>query len=276
VNHRIVVVAVVAVVACDAAACSRPGTDRAFQWTEQLPVGAVVHLRNGAGQVTVRRAAGPMTLVTGTRRWRRGREGDIRFVVTHKGNDYYVCAMWRGSGKCDESGYRGRHINGFLTMFSLFHHGSDASADLTAELPANIAVDVTTTNGSVQIDGITAGVTARTTNGTVQASNVSGPLSLASTNGNVRLSTDSLSDADSVRLTTTNGTIRAELPAGVQGNFDLSAVNGVVRSDFPLPSTDRRPGRHLKGQLGTSTRVVKMKAVNGTVSLVSRGAPAAQ
>lgn len=273
-NYRIVVAVAVA---CATAACSRPRTeDRAFEWTEQLPAGSVVHLRNGAGQVTVRHAAGPMTLVTGTRRWRRGRGGDIRFVVTHKGNDYYVCAMWRGSGKCDESGYRGRHVNGFLTMFSLFHRGSDASADFTAELPADIAVDVRTTNGSVQIDGVTAGVTARTTNGTVQASNVSGPLALASTNGNVRLTTDSLSDADSVRLTTTNGTIHAELPAGVQGSFDLSAVNGSVRSDFPLSSTDRRPGRHLQGQLGTSTRVVKMKAVNGTVSLVSRSAPTLQ
>lgn len=269
-NYR---TAVFAAVACAAAACSRPRAERAFEWTDQLPAGAVVHLRNGAGPVTVRRANGPMTLVTGTRRWRRGRAGDIRFVVTQRGSDYYVCAMWRRSGSCDESGYRGRQIGGFLTMFSLFHRGSDASADFVAELPDNVAVDVRTTNGSVQVDGVTAGVTARTTNGTVQASNVSGPVALSTVNGNVRLTTDSLSETGPVRLTTTNGTIHAELPADVQGKFDISAVNGVVRSEFPIPSTGRR---HLQGQLGTSPRVVMMRARNGTVSLISRGTPATQ
>ncbi|HEX3866294.1 MAG TPA: hypothetical protein VHV78_06045, partial [Gemmatimonadaceae bacterium] len=42
-----------------AAACSRPGeNDRAFQWTNQLPPGAVVHLRDGAGDISVRRGKG--------------------------------------------------------------------------------------------------------------------------------------------------------------------------------------------------------------------------
>ena len=268
-NYRI---AFLAAAAFSAAACSRISEDRAFQWSDQLPAGAVVHLRSGAGEVTVRRADGATAHVTGTRRWRRGRSRDIRFVVNQNGNDYYICAMWSGSGKCDASGYRGRQRNGFLTMFSLFHRGSDASADFVAELPANVGVDVRTFNGSVRVDGLTGGVTARTSNGTVQASNVSGPLALTTTNGNVRLTTDSLSDSDSVRLSTTNGTIHAELPAGVQGAFDISTVNGAVRSDFPIPGADGRSSRHLQGQLGTSARVVRMRAVNGTVSLVSRTA----
>lgn len=274
-TNRIAVLAAVPIIAV--AACSSPGADdRAFQWTDQVPAGSVVHLRDGSGDITIRRAAGPSALVTGSRRWRRGRSSDIHFVMKQEGNDYYLCAMWRGSGRCGSSGYRGRQTGSFLTMFSLFHRGSDARADFVAEVPANVVVDALTTNGSVQVNGMMAGVTAKTVNGTVEAANVSGPVTLATTNGNVRLSIDSLADADVVRLSTTNGGIRAELPANLQGNFDLSTVNGVVKSDFPIPpsSSSSHANRHLQGQIGSLARVVKMRTINGTVSVTGRAAPA--
>jgi hypothetical protein len=276
VKNRLVIVAAVALAA---AACSRPGSqDHAFQWTNELPAGSVVHLRGGAGDIVIRRASGQTALVSASKSWRRSRRNDVRFVVSQSGNDYYICAMWRASGKCGASGYRGRQTSSFLTMFSLFHRSNDASADFVAEIPANVAVDARTTIGSVQIDGMTSGVTARTSNGTVQASNVSGPLSLTTTNGNVELSTaDVLSPSDEIRLTTTNGTIRAELPAGIDGNFDLSVVNGAVNSDLSLAASPKsRRGRHLQGQIGSSTRVVKMRAISGMVSLRTRATPATQ
>ena len=265
--------------ALSTAACThRSREDSPFRWTTQLAPGSVVHLRDGFGNITVRRSSGTEAVVSGMRQWRRGRPGDLEFVITQDGKDYYVCAMWRGSGKCAANGYRGRRTGGFLSMFSLFHRSSDATAQIIAELPANVAVDARTTLGSVQIDGITGGVTAHATNGTVQAWNVSGPLSLSATNGNVRVTADSLAPTDSVILTTTNGTVRAELPAGLQGTFDLSTVNGSVSSDFPIPAaTAGRVGRHLEGQIGQSNRLVKLRAVNGTVTLTTRGgAPTAQ
>jgi hypothetical protein len=273
VRYRIAVFAVAAVAAT---ACSRSrGEDRAFEWANQLPAGAVLHLRDGAGDIVIKRSADQSVQVSGSRRWRRGRSSDVKFVVNQVGNDYYVCAMWQGSGKCGSNGYRGRQMGGFLTMFSLFHRHSDATADFIAEIPANVVVDAKTSDGSVRIDGMTAGVTAHTTNGTIQASNVAGPLALSTTNGDVRLSTDALADADAVSLTTTNGTIRAELPPTLEGAFDLSVVNGMVRTDLPLASSGKgRPGRRFQGQIGSLTRVVKMRAVNGNVSLVTRGAPA--
>ena len=49
----------------------------------------------------------------------------------------------------------------------------------------------------------------------------------------------------------------------------------MVRTDLPLASSGKgRPGRRFQGQIGSLTRVVKMRAVNGNVSLVTRGAPA--
>ena len=261
-----------------ATACRRAGSDEhAFQWSTEVPAGAVVHLRDGAGNITVRRSLGQQATVSGGRRWRRGRAKDVRFEVVSSGKDIFVCAMWSGSGKCGSSGYKGRSTGGFLSMFSLFHRGSDASADFVADLPANVTVDARTTTGSVEIDGSAAGVIARSTNGNVTAVNVSGPVALTTTNGNANLSDDSLSDGDSVRVSTTNGNIRAELPSAVQGRFDLSTVNGMVHSNLPLPSAQSgKSTRKVQGQIGTLARLVRLHTINGMVSVTTRGAPATQ
>jgi DUF4097 and DUF4098 domain-containing protein YvlB len=197
----------------------------------------------------------------------------VRFVVESRDGEYYICAMWRNSGNCDGR-YRGRSTSSFLSMFSLFHRSSDAFADFDVVLPANVVVNAQTNTGSVQIDGITAGVTARSLNGTVRATNVSGPLSLASVNGDVRLSADSLSPNDSVRLQTVNGSVHAELPPATEGAFDLSTTNGTVHSDIPLPasSTGARARKHLTGQVGSAMRSVRLRTTNGRVVLTTRGA----
>jgi DUF4097 and DUF4098 domain-containing protein YvlB len=256
------------------AACSRPGSDDAFKWVEELGPGAVLHIRDGAGDIVVRRAEGQTATITGSRRWKRSRAKDVKFVVTRSGNDYYVCAMWRASGKCGNGKYNGRQTNTFLSMFSLFHRSSDASADFVAEVPANVVVDARTTIGTVEVDGMASGVTAQSTSGGVNAINVSGPLSLSTTNGDVRLVTDSLSPSGTIDLSTRRGRILAELPQNVEGTFDLSVMSGSIRNDLGLTQAPRsRTGRHFQGQIGSSTRSVKMRVGTGSVSVVTRSAP---
>ena len=266
-------IAVVALISL--AACSHQGSDEPFKWTQQLAPGAVVHIRDGAGDITVRRAEGQTATVMGARHWKRSRAKDVSFVVSQSGNDYYICAMWRGSGKCGSGKYKGRQTGSLLSMFSLFHRSNDASADFVAEIPANVVIDARTTIGTVEIDGITAGVTAQSTNGGVHALNVSGPVTLSTTTGDVRLIADSLSPTDAIDLSTRRGRILAELPQNVEGAFDLSVLSGSVRNDLGLIQAPRsRTGRHFQGQVGSSRRSVKMRAGTGSVTVTTRSAPA--
>ncbi|HEY2162572.1 MAG TPA: hypothetical protein VGH04_01220, partial [Gemmatimonadaceae bacterium] len=116
------------VLAAFAAGCSHAGSDEhAWEWTNQIPPGSTVHFRDGVGDITVRQApAGRLATVTASRTWKRCRERDVDFVVTQEGNDFYVCAMWKGSGRCGENGYRGRRTGGILEAFALFRRSSDA------------------------------------------------------------------------------------------------------------------------------------------------------
>jgi putative adhesin len=252
-----------------AAGCSRTTVnDDAFSWSDTIPDGATVHVLDGTGSITVRAAGNHTALVRGAVRSRRGRLKDITFAVNRDGGDYYICAMWRTSGRCGASGYRGSSSHSWWTIFSLFHHGSDAVANFTVNLPAATRLDARTTTGIVTIDGATAGVTAHAVNGGVHVSDVSGPLALTTVNGDVRLSAATLAPTDSVHLSSVNGAVRAELPPSLDGQFDISVTNGVVRSDLMIPgvSTSRR---RISGQVGSSDRVVRVHTVNGAVILTS-------
>ena len=257
-----------------AAGCSHAGSEEhAWEWTNQIAPGSTVHIRNGAGDITVRPStSGRLATVTAGRAWKRSRDRDIDFVVTQEGNQYYVCAMWRGSGNCGANGYRGRRTGGILEAFALFRRSSDATASFVAQLPADVFVDAQTTTGSVDIEGVSSGVRAKSTNGTVTAAHVSGPLTLTTVNGNVRLSVDAVAASDSINLRTTNGMIVAELPSNIDGMFDLAVTNGVVRTDLPINGDKaQRAGRRVRGQIGTSSRVVRMRTTNGTLSVTTKG-----
>ena len=93
----------------------------------------------------VRRAAGQTALVNGSRRWRRGRSSDIQFRRHAVGNDYYVCAMWRNSGKCGASGYRGRNTGGFLSDVQPLPSDHRCLPPISSpSIPANVVVDART------------------------------------------------------------------------------------------------------------------------------------
>jgi DUF4097 and DUF4098 domain-containing protein YvlB len=144
--------------------------------------------------------------------------------------------------------------------------------DFVAEIPANVTIDAKTSSGEVSIDGMTAGVTARTINGDIKAVNVGGKINLGTTNGDLSFAAADRAELDGISLSTTNGEIRAELPANAEGAFDLSTVNGDVSSDFPLAALGKsRVGHHLQGQIGSAAQAVKMRSTNGSVTVVRRG-----
>ena len=258
-----------------ASGCSRSGSeDHAWEWTNQLEPGSIVHIRNGVGNITVRQGSDSrFARVTGGRRWQRGRENDVQFVVNHTGNEYYVCAMWKHSGDCSASGYHGRSSS-FLDVVALFHRSGDVSASFVAQLPADVIVDVRTTSGTIDIEGASSGLTARATNGIVTATHVSGPIALTTINGNVNLSVDATGAADSIYVSTTNGVIKAQLPPTIDGTFDLSVTNGSLHSDLAINAENGgHRTRHIEGRIGSSARIVRMRARNGNVSVTTKAAP---
>jgi hypothetical protein len=237
----------------------------AFRWSEPLPEGATIHLRNTNGTIRVRPTSESAPKVVGAKRWRFGRERDIQFVANRIGNDVYVCAVWRSSGRCDEEGYRFSSRR----MFRFFgiRWGTDARATLTVDLPAGVKVDARTTSGSLDIQGARAGGNASTVNGSIVLKEAAGSFALSSVNGGITAAIDSLADHDTLSFETVNGSVRANLPRDYDGAVSLSTVNGGVRTDFPITTTGSFSRRKLVGKVGESSQLLRVQTVNGGITL---------
>ena len=252
--------------------CHREATERpdAFSWSEELAPGTTLHLRTTNGSVTVRGSAEPRAHVQGSKRWRRGRERDVRFVVARDGHDVYVCAIWRRrGGRCGDERYRPSPPR-WVQMFGLLRRRSDMAASLDVALPAGVRVDASTVNGQLTITEASGDIRAETINGDIRASTIGGGLQLKTVNGSIRARAAALDKDAPVELESVNGSVVAEVPSPLDADVSLATVNGHISTDFPLAVTGSQSKRKLNGTLGAGGRPVKLTTVNGSVELKSR------
>lgn len=258
---------------CAVMACGRRAHDSpdAFRWEAELEPGTTIHLRTGSGRIDVIPGSGRFARVSGATHW-VGRNDPIHFAWKHDGDELYVCAQRSNRGDCDEDGGSfGDSGHSWLDIFSLFKRRStNAMASFRVELPSQIKVDASTMNGTISLAGVTGGISARTLNGSIDINHAAGPVEAKSTNGSIDAVIDSLGSEDEVALEGVNGSITAVLPADLEAEVELRTVNGGIRSDFAVTTEGELSKHRLRGQIGSSSRDVLLKTVNGNVSLLRR------
>lgn len=256
---------------CAVTACGRRAHDspEAFRWEAELEPGTTIHLRTGSGRIEVGPGTGRFARVTGATHW-IGRNDPIRFAWKRDGDELYVCALRSTRGDCDEdSGSFGDSGHSWLDIFSLFKRRStNAMASFRVELPGEVKVDASTMNGAISLAGVTGGISARTLNGSIDIHHAAGAIEAKSTNGNIDAVIDSLGSDDAVELQGVNGSMTAVLPPDLEAEVQLSTVNGGIRSDFAVTTEGELSKHRLRGQIGSSSREVVLKTVNGNVSLL--------
>lgn len=233
-----------------------------FDWSGSIPAGSWLTVRNLNGAVDVEAASGDQASVHATKHYRDDADAKrVHFVVTKDGSNVTVCALWNEGDTCDEDGYHSHHDGD--------HDRSDhVSVHFTVKLPKGVRMNAGTVNGDVSVAGATAPVKAHTVNGSVEASTTSGPVDASTVNGDVRVRMDALTGDGDLRYSTVNGSITAELPAGLNADIDMETVNGSLTSDFPLTvSGNINPRRHLHATLGSGGRRIEFHTVNGSIEL---------
>jgi DUF4097 and DUF4098 domain-containing protein YvlB len=86
-------------------------------------------------------------------------------------------------------------------------------------------------------------------------------------NGSITVAIDSLTTPGDIDLSTTNGSVTAQLPAALNADLDLETTNGKLTTDFDLPINGVRPRKHLTVTLGTGGRKLRLSTTNGSVTL---------
>ena len=148
-------------------------------------------------------------------------------------------------------------------------HETNTGADITAYLPRNPfgEVDITTTNGYIRAEEITAqDASLETTNGLIEAFITAEDIRIDTTNGRI----DGFYQGNNVRISTTNGAISVECGDG--GRYSLETTNGKItvqmgsRGNFDVSTTNGAISITVKGDFSFD-----LETTNGTVTVDAPG-----
>ena len=242
-------------------AAQERASDREFRWSEPMPAGGWLRIRNLNGEIHVEPATGNTAEVVAVKHG-RGDPSEVRIDVSRSGNDVLVCALWTETTTCDEEGYRtgrgGRRGR----------DGDNIAVDFTIRLPRGVNILASSVNGEIEIRGATAEVSASSVNGRVEAMSSGGPVRATTVNGSVVARMADVPAGEDLEFTTVNGSVTLELPENFAARVEMRTVNGSLRSDFPLQLTGRVNPRRIDATIGDGgNRRLKISTVNGSVEL---------
>jgi DUF4097 and DUF4098 domain-containing protein YvlB len=143
----------------------------------------------------------------------------------------------------------------------------------------DVAVNGSFKKGLLTITTVSGDATALRVAGEVNANSVSGDITLGlgetsrsrarSTSGDLTLAAllaaDGKLDAESI-----SGDVRLELVGAVNAEFDISSFNGEIRNCFgpkAVSTSEYAPGKELRFREGQGTAHVRIKTMNGDISV---------
>jgi hypothetical protein len=145
--------------------------------------------------------------------------------------------------------------------------GDASSVDYTVEVPAGVAVNVQSSSGPLQIDGVSGPVDATTTSGSMQLTDISGPLNASTTSGSITgtqlahvrqahstsgsISLESVF-TDPTQIATFSGKVNLKLLPGSAEQLDVHSKSGSVEPQGGLRLTSGETRKDtLTGTIGT-------------------------
>ncbi|MBI4265772.1 MAG: DUF4097 family beta strand repeat protein [Acidobacteria bacterium] len=148
--------------------------------------------------------------------------------------------------------------------------GPQLTVAYRVRVPAGVDVSLTTENGGVRLENLSGRVTASTTNGAVNGRGLSGGLTAAVVNGGVQV--DFAAIGGEVRIETTNGGVRLDVPTDAKATLEVQCVNGGIDVDGRLGvQTSEMSRRRLAGTLNGGGPRISADTVNGGIRIRARG-----
>jgi hypothetical protein len=139
--------------------------------------------------------------------------------------------------------------------------GSEREINYHIEVPEQIALDVTTVNGEVLIDGTKAACEIRSVNGAVEYITDDAPLVARTVNGSIDAAFRT--SFPGAKLRTVNGPVEVTVPAGTKLSCSVSQVNGGFESNIPVAVNSGDSSATSRLQVSTvngDVRVRKLEA----------------
>lgn len=243
-------------------------TGKTWTYRARVAPGQSVWVRNMRGSITVEAGRGESLEVTAVRSFSESDPESVRLVTVPSAGGVAICALWSSEDADPDSERDAEGQCGPADEYKAGNaHDNDVGVQFTVRLPRGVRIQATTVNGAVRVSGATAPVVAGTVQGAVDAETAKGPLQAYSVDGSVHATVRGFGDTGAVKLTTVNGSVTLDLPAGLNATVSANTINGSITSDFPLTTTGKLVARHASGVIGDGGRRVELNVVNGSVTL---------
>lgn len=181
--------------------------------------------------------------------------------------------------------------NGTLSLRAEMPRASSRNygADLELTVPGLAGVNLNTSNGRVEVNGLTGGGRVATSNGELVLGNARGEFHLTTSNGRIKVANhqgsleartsngevncdlSAVSQDGAVRLKTSNGRVLVYLPSDIGCRFDAGTSNGSITvSGFGEVTYTVHENNHKVGRIGNGGVEVMIETSNGAVEIRGR------
>ncbi len=233
--------------------------DSAFEWSGHVDEGQWIEIKGISGELVARPAAGDTVQVTAIRSGFRSDPNEVEIVVVEHADGVTICAVYpsRDSepNECAPgNGGRNRTRN------------NDVKVEFEVLVPAGVRFAGRMVNAGIRAEDLTADVRAWTVNGSVRLS-TSGGASATTVNGSIRASFGATSWDSEATFETVNGSIRVEVPEQINADLEIRTAHGRITTNDLSIATTRVTRRRVDGTLGEGGPNLRLKTVNGSITL---------
>jgi len=141
------------------------------------------------------------------------------------------------------------------------------SVSFVLEVPRELDLDLSSTNGGISVEGVSGDIQLATTNGGLTLDGVAGHVRGRTSNGGITVNLEGTRwEGEGLDLQTTNGGVRLRVPDRYNARLETGTLNGGLDFDFPV-TVRGRISRSLSTDLGDGGAPIRVMTTNGGVSV---------
>ncbi len=199
-----------------------------FHWQASLKPGQTLEIIGRNGGIDATGTTGEAAQVEGIKQT-NGDANEVFVEVVEYSDGVTICAVYEKDaqpGRCHRGGVDSDH-HGWSW------HNNRTKLNFNLRVPRGVLLKAATTNGGIRCRDLNSIVDAATTNGNVDVA-TSEWVSARTTNGGLTIAMGNAKWNGEVELVTTNGSVRASLPASAEFKVRAATTNGGIHTDFPV------------------------------------------
>lgn len=234
-----------------------PRAEAREEWkkTYTVDAGATLEIENGNGTVTVRPGSGPDIEIVATRIAKAGTEEEAKKLLAE------MAIEERASASNVRLSSRVRRMNWGGTQYQVNYE---------VRAPAGVALDISATNGTIDVTDWEGRVEMSATNGSLEGRGLRGAVEASTTNGRINVALDTLHEGG-VSLETTNGRVVLEVPRDAKARLEARVTNGAIEVDgLSADASPSNTRRRYDATLNGGGAPIRIETTNGAISVRGR------